>query len=219
MGKNEFTKLFTFLEKYGINFNEYMLAKMLAWAQTKQNAEVVNEYFSMRVCCRGFTIQSLQGLKDAKLINESYEMPKAGSVFEPCGVPLDRDFMQDIVNNNLIHYGMLGLTFTEDVLKTDIEMEQKEGVVGVFYQETNDAGIIERLFRYDTSVINIDAEIFIFIEKRGNDSFDVTIKRTMDVEEEDTEEEWAKVPEKLKVLLLENRKEETKFIRTCVGID
>ena len=88
-----------------------------------------------------------------------------------------------------------------------------------FYQETNDAGIIERLFRYDTSVINIDAEIFIFIEKRGNDSFDVTIKRTMDVEEEDTEEEWAKVPEKLKVLLLENRKEETKFIRTCVGID
>ena len=51
MGKNEFTKLFTFLEKYGINFNEYMLAKMLAWAQTKQNAEVVNEYFSMRVCC------------------------------------------------------------------------------------------------------------------------------------------------------------------------
>ena len=114
---------------------------------------------------------------------------------------------------------MLGLTFSEDVLKTDIEMEQKEGVVGVFYQETNDAGIIERLFRYDTSVINIDAEIFIFIEKRVNDSFDVTIKRTMDVEEEDTEEEWAKVPEKLKVLLLENRKEETKFIRTCVGID
>lgn len=44
-------------------------------------------------------------------------------------------------------------------------MEQKEGVVGVFYQETNDAGIIERLFRYDTSVINIDAEIFIFIER------------------------------------------------------
>ena len=41
----------------------------------------------------------------------------------------------------------------------------------------------------------------------------------MDVKEEDTEEEWAKVPEKLKVLLLENRKEETKFIRTCVGID
>lgn len=121
--------------------------------------------------------------------------------------------------SKLIHYGMLGLTFTEDVLKTDIEMEQKEGVVGVFYQETNDAGIIERLFRYDTSVINIDAEIFIFIEKRGNDPFDVTIKRTMDVEEEDTEEEWAKVPEKLKVLLLENRKEETKFIRTCVGID
>ena len=97
--------------------------------------------------------------------------------------------------SKLIHYGKLGLTFTEDVLKTDIEMEQKEGV------------------------INIDAEIFIFIEKRGNDSFDVTKKRTMDVEEEDTEEEWAKVPEKLKVLLLENRKEETKFIRTCVGID
>ena len=59
----ELTKLFTFLEKYSINFNEYMLAKMLAWAQTKQNAEVVSEYFSMRVCCRDFTIQLLQGLK------------------------------------------------------------------------------------------------------------------------------------------------------------
>ena len=45
MKKNELTKLFAFLEKYGINFNEYMLAKMLAWAQSKQNAEVVNEYF------------------------------------------------------------------------------------------------------------------------------------------------------------------------------
>ena len=42
MGKNEFTKLFTFLEKYGINFNEYMLANMFDWAQTKKNEEVVN---------------------------------------------------------------------------------------------------------------------------------------------------------------------------------
>lgn len=48
----ELTKLFTFLEKYSINFNEYMLAKVLAWAQTKQNTEVVNKYFAMRVCCR-----------------------------------------------------------------------------------------------------------------------------------------------------------------------
>lgn len=31
MGKNEFIKLFIFLEKYGINFNEYMLVKMLVW--------------------------------------------------------------------------------------------------------------------------------------------------------------------------------------------
>lgn len=121
--------------------------------------------------------------------------------------------------SKLIRYEMLGLTFTEDVLKTDIEMEQKEEVAGVFYQETHDAGTIERLFRYDTSVINIDAKIFIFIEKRGSDSFAVTIKRTMDIEEEDTEEEWAKAPEKLKAMLLENRKEEMKFIRTCVGID
>lgn len=33
----------------------------------------------------------------------------------------------------LIYYGMFGLIFIEDVLKMDIEMEQKEGVVGVFY--------------------------------------------------------------------------------------
>lgn len=95
----ELTKLFTFLEKYSINFNEYMLAKVLAWAQTKQNTEVVNKYFAMRVCCRDFTIQLLQGLKDAKLINESYEIPKAGSVFEPCNIHLDKDFMQDILNH------------------------------------------------------------------------------------------------------------------------
>lgn len=98
MKKEKITELFAFLEKYSINFNEYMLAKMLVWAQTEQNAEVVSEYFSMRVCCRWFTIQLLQGLKDAGLINESYEIPKAGSVFEPCHVPLDRDFMQDILN-------------------------------------------------------------------------------------------------------------------------
>ena len=104
MKMKEFTRLFTFLEKYSINFNEYMLAKMLAWAQTKQNAEVVSEYFSMRACCRGFAIQLLQGLKDAKLINESYENPNAGGVFDPCCVPLDRDFMQDILNNNFKHF-------------------------------------------------------------------------------------------------------------------
>ena len=63
MKKNELTKLFAFLEKYGINFNEYMLAKMLAWAQTKQNAEVVNEYFSMRVCCRGLPFSHCKVLK------------------------------------------------------------------------------------------------------------------------------------------------------------
>lgn len=98
MRKNELTKLFTFLEKYSINFNEYMLAKMLAWAQTKQNAEVVNKYFAMRVCCRDFTIQLLQGLKDAGLVDESYEIPRVGSVFKPCSVPLDEEFMQDILD-------------------------------------------------------------------------------------------------------------------------
>ena len=95
----ELTELFTFLEKYSINFNEYMLAKMLAWAQTKQNAEVVSEYFSMRVCCRDFTIQLLQGLKDARVVDESYEVPKARSVLEPCSVPLDGEFMQDILDH------------------------------------------------------------------------------------------------------------------------
>lgn len=37
--------------------------------------------------------------------------------------------------SKLIHYGMLGLTFTEDVLKTDIEMEQKEGVWEYFIKK------------------------------------------------------------------------------------
>lgn len=104
MSMDNLTKSFALLEKYSINFNEYMLAKMLVWAQTNQNAEIISEYFAMRVCCRGFTIQLLQGLKDAGLINKSYEIPKAVSVFEPCSVPLDGDFMQDILNNNFKYF-------------------------------------------------------------------------------------------------------------------
>lgn len=95
---------FALLEKYSINFNEYALAKMIALAKVKQNAEMVEEYFLMRMCCRGKTIDLLQGLKDAGLVDESYEIPKAGSVLEPCSVPLDGEFMQDILDNNFKYF-------------------------------------------------------------------------------------------------------------------
>ena len=71
--------------------------------------------------------------------------------------------------SKLIHYGMLGLTFTEDVLKTDIEMEQKEGVVGVFYQETNDAGILDRHI-ISRKLVHLGTQRDVFFGKRDRKS-------------------------------------------------
>lgn len=88
---------FALLEKYSINFNEYVLAKMIALAQVKQNAEMVKEYFSMRMCCRGRTIDLLSGLQEAGLINKTYKIPKEGSTFNIHEIPLNKEFIQNII--------------------------------------------------------------------------------------------------------------------------
>lgn len=90
---------FTLLEKYSINFNEYVLAKIIALAQVKQNAEIVHEYFSMRMCARGKVRELLSGLVSVGVINKSYKIPEPGTAFNPNDIPLDKDFMQDILNH------------------------------------------------------------------------------------------------------------------------
>lgn len=89
---------FALLEKYSINFNEYVLAKMIALAQVKQNAEMVEEYFSMGMCCRGKTIDLLQGLKEAGIIDKSYMIPEAGSSLNLSAIPLNKEIAQDMID-------------------------------------------------------------------------------------------------------------------------
>lgn len=98
MKTEEIYRLFALLEKYSINFNEYVLAKMIVWAQAKQNEEIVNDYFSMRMCTRGSTIELLEGLKESKVIDKSYEVPQKGSKLDLELIPINKKFMQSIIN-------------------------------------------------------------------------------------------------------------------------
>ncbi|KAA5412411.1 hypothetical protein F2Y87_27855 [Bacteroides cellulosilyticus] len=98
--KKEIFNLFAILEKYSINFNEYMLAKMIAWGQANQNAEVVEEYFSMRMCARGNTIELLEGLKNAKIIGESYEIPQKGSNLDLHSIPMNEELAKELLQEN-----------------------------------------------------------------------------------------------------------------------
>lgn len=98
MKTEEIYRLFALLEKYSINYNEYVLAKMIVWAQAKQNEEIVNDYFSMRICTRRSTIELLEGLKESKVINESYEVPQKGSKLDLSAIPINKKFMQNIIN-------------------------------------------------------------------------------------------------------------------------
>lgn len=95
--KKEFFNLFAILEKYSINFNEYMLAKMIAFGQAGRNEEVVKEYFSMRVCTRGSTIELLEGLKSAEIIGESYEIPQKGSTLDLHSIPMNEELAKELL--------------------------------------------------------------------------------------------------------------------------
>lgn len=98
MKTEEICRLFALLEKYSINYNEYVLANMIVWAQAKQNEEMVNAYFSMRICTRGNTIELLEGLKESKIIDKSYEVPQKGSTLDLYAIPINKEFMQNIIN-------------------------------------------------------------------------------------------------------------------------
>lgn len=100
MKTNEFYSLFAILEKYSINFNEYILAKMITWRQANQNVEVLEEYFSMRTCARGNTIELLEGLKSVKVIDESYEIPQKGNSLDLHSIPMNEEFAKELLQKN-----------------------------------------------------------------------------------------------------------------------
>ena len=46
------------------------------------------------------------------------------------------------------------------------------------YQEVTDKEIIERLYQYDTEAVDMDAQIFIFVEDKGHYK-DITIRYSL----------------------------------------
>lgn len=84
-----------FCEKYGINPSELLLLEIILIAQEDDEPEIVREYFSSRVCARGFTTELLVGLRDAGVINKTYKIPERGSVFKPLDVPLNKTIVKD----------------------------------------------------------------------------------------------------------------------------
>ena len=75
----------------------------------------------------------------------------------------------------------------------DREFDKRNGYTGVLYQEITDAETIERLHKYDMDAIDMDAEVFIFMEHRPATShyielYDVTIRRSWSVEDEEWNE-------------------------------
>ena len=84
-----------FCEKYSINPSELLLLEIILIAQEGDEPEIVNEYFSSRVCARGFTIELLTGLQNAGIINKSYKIPEKGSVFNPLDIPLNKNVVKD----------------------------------------------------------------------------------------------------------------------------
>ncbi len=84
-----------FCEKYGINPSELLLLEILLISQEGDEPEIVHEYFSSRVCARGFTIELLSGLRDAGIILKSYKIPEKGTVFNPLNVPLNKIIIKD----------------------------------------------------------------------------------------------------------------------------
>lgn len=84
-----------FCEKYGINPNELLLLEILLIAQEDDGSDIVQQYFSNRVCSRGFTTELLQGLIDAGIILKSYKIPAKGTVFDPNSVPINKNAIKD----------------------------------------------------------------------------------------------------------------------------
>lgn len=136
------------------------------------------------------------------------------------------ELKKDVCKIGYLHYGGAGFAsefiqkeyidskYLERIFELDREFDKRNGYTGVLYQEITDAETIERLHKYDMDAIDMDAEVFIFMEHRPATShyielYDVTIRRSWSVEDEEWNENLSQ----------EERDKEMKFVRTCVGLD
>lgn len=135
------------------------------------------------------------------------------------------ELKKDVCKIGYLHYGAdfasefiqkydIDSNYLERIFELDKEFDKRNGYAGVLYQEITDAETIERLHKYDMDVIDMDAEVFIFMEYQPATNgrielYDVTIRRSWSIEDEEWEQNLSQ----------EERDKEMKFVRTCVGID
>lgn len=84
-----------FCEKYSINPSELLLLEILLLAQEGEQPEIVNTYFTSRMCARDNTRELLSGLQDAGVITKAYKIPEKGSAFNPLDVPINKNLVKD----------------------------------------------------------------------------------------------------------------------------
>lgn len=84
-----------FCEKYSINPSELLLLEILLLAQEGEQPEIVNTYFTSRMCARGNTRELLSGLQDAGVITKAYKIPEKGSAFNPLDIPINKNLVKD----------------------------------------------------------------------------------------------------------------------------
>ena len=118
----------------------------------------------------------------------------------------------DFVSHYIYEEGV-GEEFWDKIFEAAKEWDELEGLENNYYREITNPESIERLYRYDDSVLNdVDAEVFIYVEHLPRtehciELYDVTIKRNLSVEnDEDWKECW------------EEEENENDWIRRFVGV-
>jgi len=89
-----------FCEKYSINPSELLLLEIILLAQDNDDPELVQSYFSSRMCARGSTIDLLQGLQDAGVILKTYKIPGKGQKFDIFAVPINKNLVKDFYKSS-----------------------------------------------------------------------------------------------------------------------
>jgi hypothetical protein len=89
-----------FCEKYSINPSELTLLEILLLAQEGDYPEIVNLYFTSRMCARGNTRELLSGLQGAGVISKSYKIPEKGQTFNPLDVPINKNLVKDFYKSS-----------------------------------------------------------------------------------------------------------------------
>ena len=106
-------------------------------------------------------------------------------------------FGADFVSENIYQDGV-GEEFWDAVFEAAKECNELSRYGGL-YQEITNPDEIERLYRYDTDFIEMDAVVFIFVEYKPRTEhcialYDMTIKRELSVEGDWWKEEWNNDP-------------------------